>query len=78
MIVCITEHYDGNGSVTWFADMSKARQVFVNTVNKALHDPYKTIGIVSGLCGWQEDNDRNSCSVSLPCQVDDAIELFTE
>lgn len=78
MIVCITEHYDGNGSVTWFADTSKARPEFAKIISKAFRDSNKTVGIQSGFCGWQNDIDRNSCDTPLPCRVDKAIEIYTE
>jgi hypothetical protein len=78
MIVCIQEHYDGESSLVWFADTSKASKALHAAITKALADPDKSISVRHGKVGMQTANDYDTCHVKPPCMVDAAIELYCE
>jgi hypothetical protein len=79
MIVCIQEHYDGECSLVWFADTSKARQAFVTVINKAIADDDKSISVPYGTkVGMQGGVDYDQCHVKLPCMVEEYIEIYNE
>ena len=75
MIVVITEHYNGDESVTWICDESKATPALQQVIANASADKYKgQWGVTHGI-GWQNDVDRTNTRVLPPVQVDDVIEL---
>lgn len=78
MIVCIQEHYDGESSLVWFADTTKASKALNAAITKALADPDKSISVPYGKVGMQTANDFDACHVDPPCMVDASIEFYCE